>query len=280
MLSNVKNILVGLSAETGEQETSAAFAYGLSLASKAKARIAVQSSSVKLAIPHSYLSSFAAGLVDAENRRLEKIAQHVADDARASASLAGVICQTETPHLGYDELVARFLRQARVHDLTILDAEQATISTDRGLLEAALFDSGRPLIVVPPHVHEFVGERIAVAWDGSAKAARALHDALPFLLAAEHVDILSIQGEKDLAREVAGAEVAPQLAAHGIDVTVVGLPAVAGDAAEAIRRHAVDAGIDMLVMGAFAHSWIRQTIFGGVTRSMLDSSRIPLLLSH
>ncbi len=147
-----------------------------------------------------YLSSFAAGLVDAENRRLEKIAQHVADDARASASLAGVICQTETPHLGYDELVARFPRQARVHDPTILDAEQSHHLHRPRSAGGALFDSGRPLIVVPPHVHEFVGERIAVAWDGSARR-RARSMTRCRSCSRPSMSISSIQGEKDLARK-------------------------------------------------------------------------------
>lgn len=277
---DVKNILVGHSTEIGAQNASVAFEYGLSMACKAASRITVQSSSVKLSIPHSYVSRFASDLVNTENKRLMTIAHHLAHEARAYAELEGVLCQTETPHLTYRDLVKSFVAQARVHDLIILDAEHAAMSTDRGLLEAALFDSGRPLIVVPSNVREFAGNRIAVAWDGSANAARALFDSLPLLRAAQYVEIVSVQGEKDLADEIPGAEVAPKLVAHGIKVVVVDLPPVAGDAAEAIRRHVSAMQMDTLVMGAFAHSWIHQTIFGGVTRSLLNSSPVPLFLSH
>ncbi|MEZ0214732.1 MAG: universal stress protein [Xanthobacteraceae bacterium] len=280
MISNLKNMLLALANATGEPEASSVAAYGLSLASQSGARLAVHSSSIRLALPHSLVSDLASGLVSTENARLKTLAETAAQDARAAASLAGVACTTQTPHLPYDQLVADLVAQARIHDLTVLDAAPSSVATDRGLIEAVLFDSGRPVLVVPAGIAEFRGRRIAVAWDGSARAARALNDALPLLRAAEQVEIVSIQGEKDLSNAVPGVEVAPHLASHGITATVVDLTVEHNDVAQTLRTYALQHRVDLIVMGAFVHSWLRQLILGGVTRSLLKASPVPLFLSY
>lgn len=111
-------------------------------------------------------------------------------------------------------------------------------------------DSGRPLIVVPPGRETFAGARMLVAWDGCAKAARALNDALPFLHEASHVELISVTGEKDVGDTVPGAEIAPHLTRHGIGASVLNLPALDGDVAETLRRRAQLTQVDMIVMGA------------------------------
>jgi nucleotide-binding universal stress UspA family protein len=280
MLANVKHILVAMMQGAAERKTSSALAYALSLAERAEARLTVQSASQELVFRGPFETDFAAGLVAAENARFKARAAKAAEDARAAAKLAGVICETDSPHLSYIDVVAAFVARARVHDVTVLDAEPIGALIDNGLVEAALFEIGRPLIVVPPAITEFRALRIAVAWDGGARAARALNDALPLLRAADRVEIVSVSGEKDLSRTVPGAEVAPHLTAHGVNATVVDLVAENGDVAEALRIYATKAAADMIVMGAFAHSLIRQTILGGVTRSLLGASATPLFLSY
>lgn len=128
-----------------------------------------------------------------------------------------------------------------------------------------LTDSGRPLIVVPEGRDSFAGERILVAWDGSAKAARGLNDALPFLREATHVELVSVTGEKDLELAVSGADLAPHLTRHGIKVGELTLPAQDGDVAETLRHHADLIRADMIVMGAYVHSRLRQMMLGGTT---------------
>jgi nucleotide-binding universal stress UspA family protein len=121
--------------------------------------------------------------------------------------------------------------------------------------------------------------RIVVAWDGSARAARALNDAMPFLRGAEHVEIVSVVNDKDLSRMVPGAEVAPHLSRHGVKAEVVDLELVS-DAGRTILDRAKLVGADMIVMGAFAHSRWRQFVLGGATESMLLNADIPVLMSH
>jgi nucleotide-binding universal stress UspA family protein len=279
VLENIKNILIGLTEEGDATQTSSALAYGLSLARHAGAHATVQAASLKLMLTHAFVSDVAAGLVAAENRRLDALATAAAEAARQDARATGVTCTTEAPQLSYADLLRSFTAQARIHDLTVLDSEPIALALDRALIEAVLTESGRPLIVVPPGRETFRANRVLVAWDGSAKAARALNDAMPFLRAAEEVEVVVVFGEKDLSETVPGSEVAPHLARHGISVTVTDLSLERGDVAETLRRRAVLFGADMMVMGAYVHSRLREFVLGGTTQSLLKSSPVPLLLS-
>ncbi|MBB3019604.1 nucleotide-binding universal stress UspA family protein [Microvirga lupini] len=280
MLQNIHSVLIGITEEGEAEERSSALAYGLSLARTAGAHVTVQAASLKLTVTHAFISNFAEGLVAAENRRLDALAHAVADSSQRAAAASGIACTAQAPHLAYPDLIKSFAAQARTHDLTILDAEPISLAVDRGLIEAVLTDSGRPLITVPPGRETFAGDRILVAWDGSAKAARALNDALPFLRAASQVELVSVTGEKDLAHTVPGAEIAPHLARHGIQVNVLSLPAQNGDVAEALRNHAHLTRADMIVMGAYVHSRLRQMMLGGTTQSLLKDCPVPLFLAY
>jgi nucleotide-binding universal stress UspA family protein len=208
------------------------------------------------------------------------MAEAVAQAAQADATAAGVVCSAYTPHLSYPELLASFMAHASVHDLVIVDAEPGTISLKRGIIEELLLQSRRPLTMVPQGLEHFRSRRIIVAWDGSAKAARAVGDALPFLRAAEAVDVISVAGEKELPNTVTGGDLAAHLTRHGVSVTVVCLAARDGDVAETLRSAAEISGADMIVMGGFVHARLRETVFGGVTQSLLKESRVPLFMSH
>jgi nucleotide-binding universal stress UspA family protein len=280
MLQNIHDILIGLTEEGDMEETSSALAYGLSLAREAGAHVTVQAASLKLVLTHAFVSSVAEGLVATENRRLDALANAVADTARQAAATSGLACTVQAPQLAYPDLVKSFTALARAHDLTVLDAEPVALAVDRGLIEAVLTDSGRPLVVVPPGGDAFADARIVVAWDGSAKAARALNDALPLLRAAEQVELVSVTGEKDLENSVPGAEIAPHLTHHGVNVNVLNLPALHGDVAETLRNHATLTHADMLVMGAWVHSRLRQMVLGGTTQSLLKRCPVPLFLSY
>jgi nucleotide-binding universal stress UspA family protein len=280
MLQNIRSILIGITEEGDAEERSSALPYGLSLARQADAHVTVQAASLKLTLTHAFISTFAEGLVATENRRLDELAHAVADSSRRAAAASGIACTTQAPQLSYPALIRSFASLARTHDLTVLDAERIALALDRGLIEAVLMDSGRPLLVVPQGKEAFAGDRIIVAWDGSAKAARALNDALPFLRGATQVELVSVTGEKDLAHAVPGAEIAPHLTRHGVAVNVLALPAMEGDVAETLRNHARLTRADMIVMGAYVHSRLREAILGGTTQSLLKDTPVPLFLSY
>jgi nucleotide-binding universal stress UspA family protein len=279
-LELIKNVLVGLTTDVEQEPPSSAVPYALSLAVQARAHLTVLSASIQLGLTHGGVSRFAQSLVDAENKKLRDVAEAAAEAARQAASAAAVVCDVRTPQLDFDRLLTAFIRQARTHDLIALDAEPVTLALDRSLIEGILCDSGRPLIVVPQGQQPFSCRTIVVAWDGSAKAARALNDALPLLGAAERIELVTIAGEKDLSESVPGAEAARHLARHGHDVDIVELAVEHGDVAETLRRRAIEARADLMVMGAFVHARIRQFILGGTTQSLLRSSPVPLFLSY
>jgi nucleotide-binding universal stress UspA family protein len=279
MLQNVKSILIGLTAEGDDGEAASALGYGLSLAREAGAHATIQAASLKLTLTGTYLSNFAADLITTENRRLEALATAAVEKARGAGSLAGVTCTAHVDQLTYPQLLRTFTELARVHDLTALDAEPVALAIDRGLIEHLILESGRPLLVVPPRAETFAAKRILAAWDASAKATRAIHDALPLLRAAEQVEVVCITGDKQLPDGLPGAEIAPHLSRHGVNVTLADVPVKRDDVAQTIRDHAALFGADMIVMGAFVHSRLRELVFGGVTQSMLKSSPVPLFLS-
>jgi nucleotide-binding universal stress UspA family protein len=280
MLQNIRSVLIGLTKESGPDETSSALAYGLSLAQQAGAHVTVQAASVKLVLNSAWVSDVAAGLVQAENRRLQTLAEAAAASAGADAAATGVSCVTHSPHLAYPDLLVSFRAQARVHDFAILDAEAEVLNLDRGLFETLLLDSGRPVIVVPPGQDAFAARRVIVAWDGSARVARAANDALPILRAAETAEVVAVSGEKDVPDVIDGAELATHLARHGVKVEVNRVRARDGDVAQTLRDRAASYGADMIVMGGYVHSRLREMVFGGVTQSLLKSSPVPLFMSY
>jgi nucleotide-binding universal stress UspA family protein len=280
-LQNIKNVIVGLTEEGQRDEASDALGYALSLSVAAGAHLTVQAASRRLVMNSALAGGFGRAIVAGENRRTESLSQTVAEKVRGDAASVGVGCTVESPQLTHQNILAAFAAKARLHDLTILDAEERNIDLDRELIEVTLFRSGRPVIVVPAGHNAFAGRRIVIAWDGGAHAARAVNDALPFLRAAEAVEIVSVIGEKDLPRSIAGAELAPHLARHGIAVTVNDLPRRPnGDVAAILRTQVGLYRADMMVMGAYRHGPVRQWIFGGLTQALMTSFPVPLFLAH
>lgn len=167
-------------------------------------------------------------------------------------------------------------------DLLVLGQAEPGSETGAAAIEAALFGTGRPVLLVP-HAgrHAVPGRRVLVAWNASREASRALHDALPVMAGAERVTVLTINAEPGSDHgEEPGADIATHLARHGLTVEVrrvVGADIAAGDL---LLNEAADGGADLIVMGAYGHSRFREFMLGGVTRTILAQMTVPVLLSH
>src|SRR5262245_31408577 len=281
MFESIKNILVSLT-EEGRNESTSALEFAFVLGERADAHLTVHAASLRLKLPSAMVSRMAAKLVAEENRQLVALAERLASEAQREAGLSGISCSIEVPHLGFVELRAALISQARVHDLSIFDTQESLLRPDSGLIESTLFESGRPVLIVPSDQGAAaIPKRVLIAWDGSAKAARAVAEALPFLKAAEAVEIFTIVGEKDLSNSVPGAELAPRLAHHGIKITVKDRPLMrAGDVSDTFKDQIGLSRADMVVMGAYVHSRLHEWILGGLTRSMLIGSPVLVLMSH
>jgi nucleotide-binding universal stress UspA family protein len=280
MFESIKNILVSLT-EEGRNENTSSLGFAFFLAEMSTAHLTVHAASLRLKLPSALVSRMAARLVAEENRRLATLADRLASEARREAELSGISCSIEVPHVVYAELRTALIAQARVHDLAIFDAQDNLLLPDSGLIEAALFTTGRPILIVPNDHSAALPKRVLIAWDGSAQAARAVADALPFLKAADAVEIFTVVGEKDLSDSVPGAELAPRLAHHGMRVTVKDRSLMrGGDISDTLKDQIGLSRADMVVMGAYVHSRLHEWVLGGLTRSMLVGSPVPVLMSH
>ena len=138
-------------------------------------------------------------------------------------------------------------------------------------MEAALFESGRPVLIVP-YIQKagLKLDRAMVCWDGSRNAARAIADALPLLARAKAVEVVIVTGEPGKERRDRGADIAHHLARHGLKVEVERLVAGDIDIASTILSRAADLGADLIVMGGYGHSRLREFVLGGATRGILS----------
>ena len=170
---------------------------------------------------------------------------------------------------------------ARLYDLTIVAQPDAKASALYNLVpEAVLFNSGRPMLMVP-YIQErgFEAKRVMVCWDGKRAAARAVLDAMPFLTAAETVDIIAVNEDTE-ATEATAAALATHLARKNVPAKAERLTADRAEIHNTILSAAADRGTQLIVMGGYGHSRLREFVLGGATRGILQSMTIPVLMSH
>jgi len=172
------------------------------------------------------------------------------------------------------------LQHAGLADLTVLgrrgpaDPNPGPMAVDAG---AVAMKSGRPILVVPPGDRRDEARFALVAWNNSREARRALADALPFLTRAEEVQIVAI------AQDSGGeglTDAGTYLARHGVQARARYLPTYTGSIENEIFNQANAMGADLIVAGAYGHSRLREWFFGGITRSLLQFTPCPCLLSH
>ena len=169
--------------------------------------------------------------------------------------------------------------EARTFDLALLPWCADTLSA-QDIAHALVFGAGVPVILVPPGAAAGAVDHIAIAWDGSRVAARALCDALPLLPAAGRLSVVTVQGEKALGSNGLAQKLAASLdrrgyTAEALDITLDGRPI-----ATALQDAALSQGAQLLAMGGFGHSRFRDFVLGGATRGVFADLRLPVLLSH
>jgi nucleotide-binding universal stress UspA family protein len=172
--------------------------------------------------------------------------------------------------------------EVRTADLFIGTRPYGDPAGEARVEEAVLLGSGRGCLFVPPHGKPPRSySRILVAWNGSRESARAVAEALPFLKQASLVVVAIVEGRgaAEERRVEAGADIGRYLSRHGVSSEI---RKIAGwsDAGEALMNEALQFGVDMLVMGGYGHSRLREFVFGGVTRRALSEAGFPILMAH
>lgn len=213
--------------------------------------------------------------------RAEAALERFADAARR----AGIAYETRMDR-GLDvDLPETLALHARHADLIVVgqvDEDDPAVRY-RGLPEEVTLNSGRPTLVVPYiGAAATIGERVMVAWNASREAARAIGDAMPLLERAKVVTVVSVNARPDALGhgEDPGADIGAHLARHGLKVEVERLEARDIDVPNAILSRLADAGSDLLVMGCYGHSRLREMVLGGVTRTILGEMTVPVLMAH
>lgn len=169
---------------------------------------------------------------------------------------------------------------ARIYDITVLARPMQNATVPRSaLLEAVLFESGRPIMVAPPEAPAHLGEVILVAWNGSTESARAITFAQPFLARAKRVIVLAVEG--GMVAGPSAGDVQHALRRAGIEAEAIEVsPQTGQSTGETILAEAAKVGADLLVKGAYTHSRLRQMIFGGATSHVMSESNLPVLMAH
>ncbi len=207
----------------------------------------------------------------AECHRLEDLVRGVV------ASSVNVHCATRK--VAWGAVLEDAAEEARYFDFTLLPWSGDTVAA-QDMAQAVIFGSGRPAILVPSVVPAASLDHIAIAWDGSRVAARALGDAMPFLAEGGRISVLTVRDEKPLSGPDLAGALASSLVKRGLNAAPVETALGGRNIAEALQDIAQSNGAQLLAMGGFGHSRIRDFVLGGATKGILTQLRLPILLSH
>ena len=168
----------------------------------------------------------------------------------------------------------------RVYDLILVEQPEKLASIAEATLEDALFESGRPVLMVPKTIGPQLGDTIAIAWNGSTETALTVALAMPLLKQAKEVVVVAVGPQHMPEPGPSGEELARSLEGHGLKVslrTAFGRDKPQG---ESFLKEAMAAGADLLLKGAYTRSRIRQMIFGGATRHIIMDAKIPVIMAR
>lgn len=233
-------------------------------------------------IPGAVMGGIPPEFIEAQRNESEKKAKDAIARFEAAAKRSSLSAETRIITSSVSGAADQFARVARRFDLAIVgQADPAEGIQDEVIDEAALFESGRPVIHVPfIHKGGLKLNRVMVCWDGGRAATRAVADSMPLLRKAGQVEIVMIGNKAGKDNEIAGADLGQHLARHGLKVDVKRITSPDIDVASTILSYAADSSADLIVMGGYGHSRLREFVLGGATRGILESMTVPVLMSH
>jgi len=275
----IKDIVVNLS--VGEAGSFAGD-YAVSVASALDAHVTGIAFVYDAIVPVAATGYIPPEVIETQQRDSDTAAKAALDRFAAAASRAGISAEPVKVGASFAGAGEQFGLIARRFDLVVVgQAEPEKDTVEELIAESALFESGRPVIVVP-YIQKapLKLDRVMVCWDGSRAATRAIADAMPLLERADQVEVVIAGNERGKRDEIPGADMGQHLARHGLKVDVKRITGGNIDVADALLSHAADANIDFVVMGGYGHSRLREFVLGGVTRSILRAMTAPTLLSH
>jgi nucleotide-binding universal stress UspA family protein len=254
----------------------------VAFASSFGCHIAALACEVHVQVPGTFLSNSlvnVAGMAASEAKKSLESAQALLAAFDSIADKAGLSRERILDRCLTNELPDVLVEYGRLRDLIIVPVPEAY---DQWYAEAVIFGTGKPTLVLPEgqRTQPFELKTAVVAWDFSRAAARAVADAIPILENAREVRVVTVANEKALESKHSGEELAKNLSRHGIDVILDSVDAARRPIGQVLEAHIASCNADLLVMGAYGHSRLREFILGGATQSMLSNPPIPILFSH
>ena len=274
----IKDLVVSLTLGAGDDP---AAAFAVSIAQAFGAHVAGIAFAFDPVITPTVMDGLSAVWIDTQRIENRSVAEAAIARFEAAAKREGVSAEHRIVELSLGGAANRFGHIARRFDLVVTgQTDPDRLNAEDLVIESALFESGRPLVVVP-YIQKgpLKLDRIMVCWDGGRNAARAIGDALPFLKRGKAIEVVMV-GDNRRADELPGADLGEHLARHGLKVEVKQLVADGIDIGNALLSYAADCGADFLVMGGYGHSRLREFVLGGTTRRILESMTVPILMAH
>jgi nucleotide-binding universal stress UspA family protein len=274
----IKDIVVNLTVDEGAHVVGD---FAISVAELFESHLSAVAFAYEPPIGGSVFDGLTPAIIDTWRAERVQAAEKARDAFEQKAKRAGVACDSRVLSSSSPGAANIFSTIARSYDLSILPQSEPDDDIAETLaIEAALFDSGRPVLAVP-YIHKtgLKLDRVVVCWDGSRSAARAVGDALPLLKRAKTIDVVTVE-HKETRKELRGAQIAEHLARHKLRVELKPLVAPDSDAASVVLSYAADSSADLIVMGGYGHTRLREFVLGGMTYNILKSMTVPVLMSH
>jgi len=275
----IKDLVVNLTVGA-DRDPAAQFA--VSIAATFEAHIAGIAFAYDPVITPTVMDGVSAAWVDTQRIENRAAAEAAVERFEAAARREGLSAEHRIIEASLGGAANLFGRIARRFDLAVVgQMDPERMMPDDLLVEATLFDSGRPMIVLPYiQMDALKLDSIMVCWDMSRNAARAIADALPFLKRGKTIEIVMVASGSGKADELPGADLGEHLARHKLNVEVKRLVAADVDISNVILSYAADCAADLIVMGGYGHSRLREFVLGGATRGILNSMTVPVLMAH
>ena len=275
----IKDMLVNL--PVGSQ-SDAAVNYAISAASTFDSHLTGLAVVHDPVVPGSVLDGLSADIIATFRAQSETAGKSAVAKFDEAAKRAGISAESRMQKVELSVLDEAFARHARRFDLSVVgQIEPGKNAPEEILPQTVLFGSGRPVLVVPYIQKSGLKlDRILVCWDGSRTAARAIGDAMPFLARSKLIEVVTVSNKEGPRDELPGADIAHHLARHKIKVDLKRIVVKDVDVANTILSTAADLDSDMIVMGGYGHSRLREFVLGGATRGILNAMTVPVLMSH
>jgi nucleotide-binding universal stress UspA family protein len=199
-----------------------------------------------------------------------------------AASRIGVRAQSRSGRVPADQIASTLAEHARFSDLTLVPVKPHDSRTEN-IVETFLFESGRPLLLCPEQHVEVLRpeiENVMIAWDHSARAARAIGDALPILQAANAVRVVTATDDNTDEVMQSGTSLVDHLREHGVYASFETVKGSGSSIGKVLGNWAQSHGIDAIVMGAYHHSRLNEVVWGGVTKSVIGQPPCWVMMSH